>query len=63
MTSRHSDQKKHKPGRYDAQAAEVVCLKCGYNEIVYIPREEIPRCPTCKKRMVVREILTEGKSY
>lgn len=43
---------------------EVVCPKCQRTQIVYLPKEEIPVCPDCKKvRMVVKEILTEGKSY
>ncbi len=46
------------------EAVEVVCPKCKHTEIIYMPREEIPVCPSCRKgRMVIREILTEGKSY
>ncbi|MGE4299039.1 MAG: hypothetical protein AB7E47_13515 [Desulfovibrionaceae bacterium] len=45
------------------EAIEVKCPKCGLTEIVYIPKEEIPKCPDCKVRMVVNELLSEGKSY
>jgi hypothetical protein len=45
------------------QPVEVVCPKCKYNEIVYVPKEEIPKCPDCRVRMVIREVLEEGKSY
>jgi ssDNA-binding Zn-finger/Zn-ribbon topoisomerase 1 len=42
---------------------EVVCPKCQHTEIVYIPKEQIPKCPDCKTQMVLRELLREGKSY
>jgi transposase-like protein len=42
---------------------EVVCPKCQRTEIVYIPKEQIPKCPDCKTQMVLRELLREGKSY
>ena len=42
---------------------EVVCPKCQRTEIVYIPKEQIPKCPDCKTQMVLREVLREGKSY
>ncbi len=46
------------------QAAEVICPKCkNHTEIVYLPMEELPKCPQCNVRMVFRELLTEGKSY
>ena len=45
------------------EALEVVCPRCRHTELVYSPKEEIPKCPACKIRMVVKEILTEGKSY
>lgn len=47
-----------------SDAAEVVCPKCKHTTIVYLPREEIPRCPNCgKAQMVIKELLVEGKSY
>jgi ribosomal protein L37AE/L43A len=45
------------------EAIEVVCPRCRRTEIVYRPKEEIPKCPTCKVQMLVKEVLTEGKSY
>ncbi|MFZ7125393.1 MAG: hypothetical protein ACOWWM_04465 [Desulfobacterales bacterium] len=45
------------------EPVEVVCPKCRHTEIVYIPREELPKCPKCGSQMVIREILDEGKSY
>jgi len=46
------------------QAVEVICPKCKFTEIIYMPKEELPRCPECQKSyMIIREILSEGKSY
>lgn len=46
------------------QAVEVICPKCKHTEIIYMPKEELPECSECgKSRMVIREILSEGKSY
>jgi len=42
----------------------VICPKCKFTEIIYMPKEELPRCPECQKSyMIIREILSEGKSY
>ena len=49
--------------REKAEAVEVRCPKCKRTEIVYLPKEEIPKCETCRIRMVIRELLDEGKSY
>lgn len=45
------------------EAIEVICPKCKRTEIIYIPKEEIPKCPNCDIRMVMKELLREGKSY
>lgn len=45
------------------QVVEVACPKCQNTEIIRIPNDEIPKCLKCKVRMVIKEILTEGKSY
>ena len=45
------------------QAVEVQCPRCKETQIVYIPKEPIPLCPVCKVRMVIKELLEEGKSY
>ncbi|MGD9209777.1 MAG: hypothetical protein PVI90_03325 [Desulfobacteraceae bacterium] len=45
------------------QRVEVICPKCRNTQIISLPKEEIPKCPQCKVRMLINEILTEGKSY
>jgi len=49
--------------REKMEAIEVVCPKCRRTEIIYLPNENIPKCPECDIRMVIRELLREGKSY
>ncbi|GBE15709.1 hypothetical protein BMS3Abin14_01784 [bacterium BMS3Abin14] len=49
--------------REKAEAVQVKCPKCGRTAIIYLPKEEIPRCPDCGVRMVLCELLDEGKSY
>lgn len=41
---------------------EVKCPLCDHTQIVYIPREEIPECPVHKVKMMIKEVLEEGKS-
>ena len=48
--------------REKAEPVQVECPKCRHAEIIYIPIEEMPRCPKCGIRMVIRELLDEGKS-
>ena len=43
------------------EAVEVRCPKCGRIQIVYIPSEEIPKCPDDGTQMMIRELLDEGK--
>ena len=45
------------------EAIEVKCPKCGRTQIVYLPEEEIPKCPDCGPQMLINELLDEGKSY
>jgi predicted RNA-binding Zn-ribbon protein involved in translation (DUF1610 family) len=45
------------------QTVEIKCPGCGYTKIVSVPKESIPVCPKCKKQMLIKEILREGKSY
>lgn len=45
------------------EAVEVICPKCRHTEIVYLPKEAMPKCPDCKVTMIIREVLLEGKSY
>lgn len=47
----------------DIQTVEVKCPKCGYTQIVYLPKEQIPKCRDCNSGMIINEILEEGKSY
>jgi len=42
---------------------EVVCPRCRYTEIIYLPIEDLPRCPQCNIQMSISELLDEGKSY
>jgi len=45
------------------EAVQVKCPKCKRTQIVYIPEEDIPKCPDCKIQMNIEELLDEGKSY
>ncbi len=47
----------------EGYAVELICPKCKRTEIIYVPAEEIPKCPDCNVRMTIREVLREGKSY
>jgi len=51
-----SNDKQHEP-------VEVKCPKCGDTKIIYIPKENLPKCDNCNIRMVINELLDEGKSY
>ena len=42
---------------------QVKCPRCRFNKIIYIPEQEIPRCPDCDIPMNIEELLDEGKSY
>jgi len=52
----HLDRSRREP-------VEVVCPKCRYSEIIYLPVTDLPLCPECKIRMSISELLDEGKSY
>ncbi len=49
--------------RDKAEAIHVKCTRCDHTEIIYIPKEEMPRCPNCDVEMKISELLDEGKSY
>jgi hypothetical protein len=49
--------------RDKAEAVQVKCPMCDHTEIVYIPIEQIPRCPEHDVEMIILELLDEGKSY
>jgi hypothetical protein len=42
---------------------EVKRPKCKHTEIIYLQKEDIPKCPKCDIQMVIQEVLVEGKSY
>jgi ribosomal protein S27E len=48
--------------RDKAEPVQVECPRCRHTEIIYIPIEEMPRCPDCGAEMVIKELLDEGKS-
>ena len=48
--------------RDKVEPVQIECPKCRHTEIIYIPIEEMPLCPKCGIRMVIRELLDEGKS-
>jgi len=45
------------------EPVEVKCPRCKYTEIIYIPKQDIPKCPECGTTMLIEELLDEGKSY
>ncbi len=45
------------------EPVEVICPKCQHTQIIYLKREDIPKCSECDIRMVMREFLREGESY
>lgn len=47
--------------RYSREFVEVACPKCRQTRIICVPEEEIPTCEICKVKMVIKEVLTEGK--
>jgi len=47
--------------RYKRAMVEVYCPIHKVSQIIYLPEEKIPVCPLCKKEMVIKEVLTEGK--
>lgn len=49
--------------RGNKEPVELLCTKCRYTKIVYLPVEDLPRCPKCNTQMSISELLDEGKSY
>ena len=60
-TMKDKDKSKYKTR--EGSAVELICLKCRRTEILYVPAEEVPKCPDCNIRMTINEVLKEGKSY
>lgn len=52
----HMDRSRREP-------VEIICPKCRYTEIVYLPLADLPRCPECNTKMMIAELLDEGKAY
>jgi len=51
------------PKKERDEAVEIKCPRCNRTEILYLPKEDMPKCPRCRVRMVIKELLKEGKSY
>jgi uncharacterized protein (UPF0179 family) len=49
--------------RGEKEPIQIICPKCRRSGIIYIPVEEMPRCPDCRVEMMIEELLDEGKSY
>jgi ribosomal protein S27E len=49
--------------RDKAEAVQVKCPKCDHTQIIYLPKEPIPKCPKCNIELIIGELLDEGKSY
>ena len=49
-------------GRDKKEPIQVKCPRCRLTNIIYIPEQEIPRCPDCDIPMTFEELLDEGKS-
>ncbi|WP_461210952.1 hypothetical protein [Desulfocurvus sp. DL9XJH121] len=47
--------------RYKREAVEVHCPVHKISRIIYLPEEKMPNCPVCGKKMIIKEVLTEGK--
>ncbi|MBU1001540.1 MAG: hypothetical protein KKE73_03345 [Proteobacteria bacterium] len=47
--------------RYKRVAVEVHCPIHKVTKVIYLPEEEMPTCPICKKPMIIKEVLSEGK--
>jgi len=45
------------------QMIEIICPKCKCTQIINLANEEMPKCSKCAIRMVVKEVLREGKAY
>lgn len=48
-------------GRYHREFVEVICPQCRQTRIIAVPEEPMPRCEICKREMIIKEVLTEGK--
>lgn len=51
------------PKKERAEPVEIKCPRCNRTEILYLSKEDMPKCPHCRVSMVIKELLKEGKSY
>lgn len=52
--------------RGENESVQLVCPRCRECMIVTLPLEDLPRCPNPEcdgQRMVIEELLDEGKAY
>ncbi len=45
------------------EPVEVICPKCQHTQIIYLKREDIPKCSECDRSMVMREFLRKGANF
>ena len=45
------------------EPVEVICPQCRRTEIVYLDKEKMPECPKCGVKMVLHDILKNGKMH
>ena len=48
------------------EPVQVRCPRCGERSIIYLPVDDLPVCPNpdCRgSRMIIEELLDEGKSF
>jgi phage FluMu protein Com len=50
-------------GRDKREPVQIKCPRCKFTTIIYIPLEQMPRCPECNTQMNIEELLDEGKAY
>ena len=43
------------------EAVEVCCPTCKRTQIIYLPDEKMPDCPVCRVKMIIKEVLIDGK--
>lgn len=46
-----------------SEMIEIICPKCKRTQIFNLGKEEMPKCEVCAVRMVVKEVLREGKAF
>jgi ribosomal protein S27E len=59
----NGDNSTEKTDHPKLEAVEIICPKCRYTEIIYLPITDLPLCPECNTQMMISELLDEGKSY